>query len=408
MNILMKRTLFPFLAALLVLAGCSGANGEEAAEATAREVRVESLVLEPTSFEDIIELTGTVEAIDDATLSAQASGTVERLTDLGTPVQAGEIVALLDDDEAAAAMQQAKAQLQSAQAQLNLAQDTYNRMQPLYQDSVISASEFENVRAQYNQAQASVAQAKASLSQARKRYENTRIRAPFPGTVEEKFIEEGEQVTPGMQVARVVDINPVKIRGNIPERYSGDIERGTPVTAVFKAYSGTQRTGQVSFVGGTIDPQSRTFPVEIQIPNSNRQLKPEMVAQLYITRNTLPNALVVPRSAIVRDEEGTHVYLVEQELRETEAEQDTTVRVARKRAVEIGYTYGERAVLTAGVEPGDEVVVTGQNSLAPGDPVQITQQYDRIPAAATPYGQAASPTVSGSEEYDTESDEIVE
>ena len=396
-------------ALVLVLAGCGGAaSGEEASEGlAAREVRVETLVLEPTTFEDVIELTGTVEAIDDATLSAQTSGTIERLVDLGTPVRRGAIVALLDNDEAEAAMQQAQAQLQSAQAQLELSRDTYNRMQPLYQDSVISASEFENVQAQYNQAQASAAQAKAALAQAQKRLENTRIRAPFPGTVEEKFAEEGEQVSPGMQVARVVDLDPVKIRGNVPERYAGDIERGTPVRALFKAYSGQQRSGEVSFVGGTIDPDSRTFPIDVQIANGSRQLKPEMVAQLFITRNVLENALVVPRATIVRDEEGTHVYTVDHELKTIE-NADTTISVARKVSVELGPSYGERVVINAGLEAGDEVIITGQNSLAPGDPVEVIQQYNSIPEAMNPYNPTASPTVSGEEEFGTGGDEVVE
>ena len=193
--------------AALVMIGCNNADGSDSeaeSATTQRQIRVETLLLEPSRFEDVIELTGTVEALNDAALSAQASGTVEYLADLGTALSRGGVVARLDQGQVRAAVQQAEAQVEAAQAQFDLAQDNFQRQEPRYRDSIISALEFENVRAQRNQARASLRQAEAALAQAQERLDDTVIRAPFAGIVEERFIEAGEQIVPGQRVARVV------------------------------------------------------------------------------------------------------------------------------------------------------------------------------------------------------------
>lgn len=361
---------------MLVASGCNdGAASEQDAQAPREQpaTRVETLVLEPIAFTDKIELTGTVEAIHDATLSSQASGTVISVAELGTFVPEGGTVAQLDSTEAHAAVEQARARYE-------LAQDRYERQQPLYQDSIITALEFEQVRSERTQA-------RAALSQARKRLRNTRVTVPFSGTVEQRFVEPGEQTAPGEEVARVIDIRPVKVVAGVPERYAGDIETGTPVRVRFKTSQVGERSGEITFVGSVIDPESRTFTVEATLPNADRAVKPEMSVQLRMTRTTLDDALVLPRTAVVRDEAGEHVYVVERT--------DTTA-VARKRDITLGAASGGRVVATAGLAPGDEVVIVGQSDLAPGAAVEVMQQYDRVTEAGTPYntddGPSAPPT----------------
>src|SRR5690606_12454683 len=127
-----------------------------------------------------------------------AAGTVISLVPLGARVGAGQAVAQLDPGTVRAAVEQAEAQLAAAQAAFDLAEDNLKRQEPLYRDSVISALEYQNVRAQYNQAQAQVNQARAGLSQAQEALKNTRVVTPWSGTVEAHFVETGEQVMPGM------------------------------------------------------------------------------------------------------------------------------------------------------------------------------------------------------------------
>jgi RND family efflux transporter MFP subunit len=360
------------LAGVLVLSGCSdGQASNEAAEAPRAQptTRVETLTLEPTSFTDVIQVTGTVEALDDAVLSAQTDGPVTMLLDLGARVERGEPVATIDAEEARAAVEQ-------AEAQFELAQDRFERQQPLYRDSIISALEFEQVRSERNQA-------RAGLQQAETRLANTILDAPFAGTIEERFVEVGEQVAPGTQVARLVNTRRVKVTAGIPERYANDIQVGTPVQLDFRRYGAGVRTADVTFVGNTIDPESRTFTVEVTVSNEERTLKPAMGANLRVTRAVLDSALVLPRTAVLRDETGTHVYVVDRS--------DTTA-VARDREVALGPETGGSVVADSGLAAGDEVIIVGQNNVSPGAPLEIADRYDRTSTAGTPYEGSSLPT----------------
>lgn len=356
------------IAASLVVTGCSeeSAAPADATAAPAPATQVETLTLEPTTFTDVIELTGSVEAIHDATLSAQASGTVISLAELGTYLPKGSRLAQLDSTDAYAALEQ-------AQAQYALALDRYQRQQPLYQDSIITALEFEQVRSE-------LAQARAARARAQKQLRNTRVTVPFAGTVEERFIQPGEQVAPNDPIARVVNVQPAKIVAGVPERYAGEIEKGNAVQIRFKNTRLEERTGTITFVGSTIDSQSRTFTTEAKIPNEDRLVKPEMVAQLRVDRTTMDNTLVIPRTAVIRDEAGTHVYVVEQ---------TDTSAVARKRDITVGTESGARVTVASGLQAGDEVVVVGQSDLAPGEPVNVSTQHERIRTTGTSFASEA-------------------
>lgn len=378
----LTQRLFLVLALLaLVAAGCGGADGsdeardENGAPAT-RSVRVETLVLEPTTFEDVIQMTGTVESSNDATLSAQSSGTLEYLAPLGRTVARGAVVARIDAGLASAGLQQAEAQVAAAQSQFELAEDNLQRQEPLYQDSVISALEFQNVKAQYNQAKAGLAQAQAARAQARKQLSNTTINAPFSGTVEEHFAEEGEQVNPGMSVLRIVNTNSVKVQVGVPERYASEVEVGTPVSIDFKAYRGETRRGRVTFSGSAINAQSRTFPIEVEVSNADGKLKPQMIAQVYVTLESIPNVIVVPQAAIVRDENGDNVFVVTSEDGRS---------VASRRRITLGPSYSGRVVVESGLEAGDEVLVLGQTNVTEGDAVEVVEQYRNLDAAGVPF-----------------------
>jgi len=341
------------MSAVLLVGGCS--NGEASDEASQdrspQAPRVETLQLEPTSFTDIIEVTGSVEALNDAELSAQTSGTITTMADRGARIESGEPVATVDADEARAAVEQ-------AQAQFDLAQDRFERQKPLYKDSIISALEFEQVRSERNQA-------KAALQQAKKRLSNTIVDAPFTGRIEERFVEAGEQVSPGVRVARIVNTRRVRTTAGVPERYANDIREGTPIQIVPRRYNTSPRTAEVTFAGNTIDPESRTFSIEATVPNPEETLKPAMSVKLRVTRAVLDSAVVVPRSAVVRDEAGTHVYVVDRS--------DSTT-VVRNRDVALGPETGGNVVAESGLEAGDEIVTVGQDDVSPGAPVEVTEQ----------------------------------
>jgi len=378
-----------------LLAGCGGEGRTETAAAQDRtRVRVETLVLQPQPFEDVVEVTGSVEALDDASLSAETSGTLVHVAERGTRVPEDSLVARVNPRSARAAVEQARAQVESAQAQYELAQDTYDRQEPLYRDSIISASEFESVRSQRTQALASLNQARANLSQAQEQLASTRIDAPFAGTVETRLQEPGEQASPGEQVVRLVNTRQVRIEAGVPERYANDLVQGDSVRVRIQSATLDDRWGRLAFVGNTIDPASRTFSIEVEIANPERRLKPEMVAKVFVVRERLTDVLVAPRSAISRDEDGLDAYTVTR---------TDSGAVVQSRRVTLGPASGNRVVVRSGLSPGDELITVGQSDVATGDRVEVVEQYDDANAAdpAADAAENAAADASSSSPNDT-------
>ncbi|MDE2995308.1 MAG: efflux RND transporter periplasmic adaptor subunit [Bacteroidota bacterium] len=335
----------------------------DAGVSNSRTVRVSTLRVEPGVFEEIVPLTGSVTAPQDASLSAQTAGTLIELVSVGTQVDEGAVVARLDDRLIRAGLEQARANLTSSESQFRLAEETYRRQEPLYRDSIISALEWEGVTTQRNQARSVLAQAEAAVAQAEQQLEYTFVRAPFPGTVEERFAERGEQVMPGSPIARVVNTRSLKVVAGVPETYAADIRRGTPVYLSFRAYADGDRDAVVSFVGSVINPQNRTFPAEVEIDNPSGVLKPAMIADVKLTRRVLEDRIIIPQTAILRDENGSSVYV---------ATPSGNGHVADRRAIELGPSYNGRTVVDMGLSTGDLVITAGQTSVAEGDAVVVS------------------------------------
>ena len=356
------------LSAGLLLAGC---DLDEEVEETDEvpQIPVETLVSESSNFVEQINLTGELEALDDARVSTQAAGRLISLSALGSEVRDGQIIARLDTASARAGVRQAEAQKSAAQTQLELAEDNLRRQEPLYEDSVISASEFEQFRSEYRSAQANLDQAEAALEDARERLRQTRIRAPFDGIIEDHLAKRGEEVSPGVPVVRLVKNDPLKARVGIPERYADEIERGTEITARLRAFPGEAFSGEIVFVGSTVNPANRTFAVEFEIPNPEGRLKPHMVASVDIPRRELEDVIVVPRRAIEQDEDGDRVYVV------TGPDDDPRVEM---RDVSVGPTQGARTAILDGLSAGEEVIVQGQDRISDGDRVDIRERYQAV------------------------------
>ena len=372
------HTLAAGFLAIGLLAGCAPEDAPEgdapADEQAARAVPVEVVLAEPLRFEDRIELTGNVKAPNDAVLSAESAGRLTYLAALGRTIGAGQVVARVDGRLQQAGLDQARASLEAAEAQAALAEDQFRRQEGLYRDSILSALEFEAVRAQQAQARAQVAQARAAVSQAQTQAGNTVIAAPFSGTVEAHLADVGETVAPGVPVVRLVAASGVRVEAGVPEIYANEVEEGTEVQIEPTAYGAPPMRGTVVFAGRAIDPQSRTFPIEIAVDNRAGLLKPAMTTRLYVTRRVVEGALAVPLVAIERDERGEGLFVaVDQGGRLT----------AERRDVTTGARADGRVVIERGLAAGEQVIISGQGSLTTGDPVRIVETDRPIRQAST-------------------------
>jgi RND family efflux transporter MFP subunit len=342
-----------------ILAACggsaeAGASTEAAAtiEAPTRVINVEVEVATPGSFAEDIALTGTVQAARDVMVSAEEGGVVrELLVQRGSPVQADQPLARIDDAILLP-------QVERARAEATHAEETWQRRRRLFEEDGVGSE------LAYLEARLLAEQAAAQLRVMEERLLNTVVRAPYTGVVEERLVEVGTMVSPGSPVARILDVNRVTVAAGVPERYALDVRPGARVRVSFDALNGQEFEGSIQFVGSAVNPRNRTFPVEFSIPNSNGLIKPEMVAEVSLVRRVVDEALSVPQEAVVRLAEGDAVYVVR-------AEGDGGV--AEARAVTLGLAQDNRVEITSGIEAGDQVVVVGQQDLADGDRVRVVE-----------------------------------
>jgi membrane fusion protein (multidrug efflux system) len=364
----LRKTIF--VALCLTLAACGGKKDDKSSEKkveviSSSGVPVETMVVGASNFEDMIQIQGVVESSSDVTVSSQSAGTLEYVAAVGQFVQKGQVVAQVNASLVQAGIDQARAAIQAADAQLNLANDTFKRQQPLYRDSIISAIEFEGVRTRLAAAQAQKAQTEAALRLSERQLVNTKVYAPFSGTIERRLVEPGSQAAPGTPIVQIVNTGNVKVTGGVSERYAANIGIGTPVTIKIPAMGDGSIIGSVRFVGANVNPASRTFPIEVDVANSDGILKPQMSAQMYIAKETLGNVVVIPETSIIRDEEGTSVFV---------ARMQGAKRTAMRVKISVGPTQEGKTVVLTGLNNGDEVIINGQNNISDGDQVEVVKQ----------------------------------
>jgi membrane fusion protein, multidrug efflux system len=342
-----------------VSAGCSGdANGGSALAAADQPTRVINVEVRPVTagpFTEVIRLTGAVEAHRDVTLSAEEMGVVrEIVADRGAQVREGDPILRMED-------RALSAQVEQARAQAALARETWERRKRLWEEDRVG-SELAYLEARYGSEQAA-----AALDALEQRLARTTIRAPFAGVVESRDVEIGSMVSPGTPVARLVSLSPVKIVSGVPERFAADVSRGARTTVTFDIFPGESYTGEISFVGATVNPGNRTFPVELTLPNPGARFKPEMVANVELVRGERESAIVIPQDALVRVEAGFVVFVVEGE---------GASAMARSRLVQVGGSQRNRVVIVDGLDVGDLLVVLGQQQVANGDRVNVVAVRD--------------------------------
>jgi len=177
-----------------------------------------------------------------------------------------------------------------------------------------------------------------------------------------RAVEVGSMVAPGAPVARVIDVDTLKVSAGVPERYAGEVQRGASAIVNFETFAERDFPARTRFVGSAVNTQNRTFPVEIAIPNTGGMLKPGMVARVRLARGAQREAILVPREAVLRTETGYAVFTVQEQQGRL---------VAQMTPVITGSGTANRVVVESGLSASDRVVVVGQNQVTHGDVVKV-------------------------------------
>jgi membrane fusion protein (multidrug efflux system) len=338
-----------------VSAAACGPSGQasEAAEADGgfvKVVNVEIVSVAPSDFTTYIRLTGEAEAMNDVIVSAEETGVIERFyVEKGEFVRRGAPLAKIRD-------RVLRSLVEEAEASARLAAERYERQRRLWEDEEIG-SEIAYLEAKY---QAELQAARVNNLKAR--LERTTLVAPISGIFDEKYVDAGEMVAPGTPVARVVEVDRIKITGGVAERFAATVQLGDSARIHFDIMSGQEFGGVIGYVGSAVDERNRTFPIEIVMENPGRVIKPQMVANVEIANRQLQGAVVAPQTAILRTEDGYQVFVA--------AERDGTL-YAETRPVRLGPSYANQTVIEEGLQEGDKLIVRGQQLVEAGDRVRI-------------------------------------
>lgn len=340
----------------IAIAGCGGdaqadgaQEGEEAGFTRVINVEVDEVVRE--DFVEEIRLTGVAQANQDVTVSAEESGVIrEILAEKGSFVTEGQPLLKIDDGVLSA-------QVDQARARAELAAQTWERRERLWEEDRVGSE------IAYLEAKSAAEESAANLAGLERRLERTTVRAPFDGIFDERSVEVGAMVSPGQTVGRVVALSTVKVEAGVPERYAPDVRPGSRATVHFDVLPGEEFPATIEFVGSSVNPQNRTFPIEILMDNPRRVVKPEMVANVVVERRSLSDVVVVPQDALVRVADGYVLFVAEDEGENGQR--------ARRREVDLGPSQNDRVVVESGLEPGERLIVVGQRSVAGGDRINV-------------------------------------
>lgn len=285
------------------------------------------------------EYSATVQPEIKNNIAPSTPGRIRRImVNVGSRVGAGQRIVQMD-----------AANLANYQTQIDNLRRNYNRVSELFSVGGASQQDVDNVKVQLEQAETTL----KNLN------ENTYLTSPISGIVTARNYDNGDMYSGQMPVLTVMQINPVKILINVSESYYSKLKVGMGVDISFDVFPNERFNGKVSLIYPTIDERTRTFSVEIKLPNNNSKVRPGMFARVNINYGS-ENRIVVPDLAVIKQagSGARYVYVYKDG------------KVSYKQ-IELGQRIGNEYETISGLNTGDQVVVAGQSKLVDGSSVEV-------------------------------------
>jgi RND family efflux transporter MFP subunit len=306
-------------------------------------------------FNHYIELQGNVMTKKNVLIYTEIGGL---LTDVyvreGQSVKKGEILARIDDG----GLEQQLAQMN---IQTALAKTTFERQERLWNQNIGSEIEYLQAKSRFEGQEKAVGQMQSQLAK-------SVIRSPFSGIIDNIITEQGTVVAPGQsQILRIVNLQDMYIETDVPERYIPTVTKNKNVLVEFPVLNKTVEA-KVRQAANYINPENRSFKVEIAVPNQDKTIKPNLTARLKINDYTNENSVLIPQSIISENANGQqYVYTVS-------AKTGANIGTARKVIIETGKTQGSVIEVLKGIKSGDEIILEGARSVKDGQQVKVLNQ----------------------------------
>ena len=308
---------------------------------TQRYVLVESIELEKEIFNHFVSFQGSIETDKNVVIYPEIPGLLKKIhVKEGQQVTEGTLLAEISDGGLIDQLDQLK-------LQLKLAKTTYNRQKRLWNQKIGSEIQFLQAKTNYLSLQKSVSQMNDQVTK-------TKITAPFDGIIDHIIADSGSNLSPGMTpILRVVNLDQMKVAAEIPEMHLPNIQKNTSAI-VSVPVLGIQFNEVVANVGNFINPNNRSFRVEISIKNQNGALKPNMTVEIKVNDYKNPEAILVPIKDVLENQNGeSYVYLLEV------SDEANDIYKVVKTFVKLGKTSDNKIEIIEGLEVGDKIVEEG-------------------------------------------------
>lgn len=376
---LTRRRCSPFLVPLAALAlatfplaACGSHVESEGApmQTAAGSPKVEAVEARLETLAVTAAAVGSLAAESTAELRTETAGVVARIPVAeGASVTRGQTLVVLDDDELAAEAAAAEAALERAETEAANLEARRERNRGLLAAGAISPQAFDDIRTEADAARARVAEAEAMLRLVRRRLAKSVIRAPFAGRVGARDFHVGDYLEVGDRLMGLVDDDPLDVEFSLPERFVDRVEPGASVTVSLRdggrsegagTAAGTV-SGTITFFAPEVDRGSRTFLLKAEVPNPDGVLRPGQFVGVEVVLERREDAVVVPEEAIVPRGGTNFVFVVDG-------------GTARRVEVVLGARQRGRVEIASGVEPGQRVVVAGQQRIDDGAAVEVSSR----------------------------------
>ncbi len=303
-------------------------------------------------FDHYLELQGAVQTKQNVLIYPEMPGLLTRIyVKEGQYVNKGQVLAKIDDGGLAN-------QLAQIEAQAALAETTYKRQERLWNQKIGSEIQYLQAKTNYE------AQTNA-VSQLRRQLAKSVITAPFSGVIDDVIKEQGTVVAPGMgsEVFRIVNLKNMYIETDVPESYITSIKKGKNVEVEFPVL-GEKLTSKIRQAGNFINPANRTFKVEVEVPNKDGNIKPNLTAKLKINDYSNEKAILIPQSIISENANGEQYVYVVEDIKDQ-------IGTAKQTIITTGKTQGDIIEVLSGIESGTKIIEEGARSVKNGQEVKI-------------------------------------
>jgi multidrug efflux system membrane fusion protein len=357
---------------ILLIAGAVTLVGRESHErALAKETERSTIptvaVVHPQAEqpEEELVLPGSLLAFEESPIYARTSGYLVRwYKDIGSRVNAGELLATIDTPEIDQELNQTRAARQQIVAQMELAKISAERWENLRKSDSVSAQEADQQTSGYKQAQANLAAADANVRRLEQLENFKRVYAPFSGVLTKRNVDPGALITAGSGTAGrelfdIARIDPLRVFTSVPQAYAPFIKTGGQATVTLQEFAGQKFSAKIARTAEAIDPNTRTLLTEVDVPNKDGRLLPGSFGEVHFAVGSNVNKVTVPVNAMLFRAEGPRLAVV-----------DANNKI-ELRPINIGRDYGTSLEILGGVSTEDRIVINPPDSLEQGQQVNV-------------------------------------